>query len=336
MRLRNTTTSKDLDITIPEGLYWTDPVYSNIGVGVSTDVCLLGRIAYLLTQITNTVDTNTFEKSYGSAGSYSAGLRTFTLFTTALTDSLRWQMADSACTAEGRRTARRLGISQLANDPTAALICNTGRPIGGIWQPDRGEAGDIDNVQTGFGSVHQAYDGTIYTTDVGEPMHSRVVTIDGLPAGYARTRARVLDLAASGYDYSFESVVWPWISRGEMVRYYADASDATSTYLDTAMTATTTTAKINTAIITANNTPICIDGEWMLVTSGANTTTLTVYRENPVAHVKFAPASTSFVGTFALAADGGNVNRSGYRPRRRALNDDRWDLNIALVQGRTP
>jgi hypothetical protein len=96
------------------------------------------------------------------------------------------------------------------------------------------------------------------------------------------------------------------------------------------MTATDGACTVNAAINTFNDTMICIDGEWCDVVAGAGTANMTLIRDQPVAHPKWSPVSTQFVGTYVLGTSGGNVNMRGYNPQRVAVNQDRWDLDIAL------
>jgi hypothetical protein len=98
------------------------------------------------------------------------------------------------------------------------------------------------------------------------------------------------------------------------------------------MTATATTATVASTTGVVDDSPLWIDGELMTVTNVDSSTQVTVDRFNPVAHGKFAPVSTSFVATYALDNDGGNANAQGFSARRRAYNQDRFDVSIPLVR----
>lgn len=336
MRLYNVTAAASLDITLSEGVLWTDPIYGTELATTATAPCLLGRIAKALTDSSG--DLQTYSKSYGgwTSASYLGGVSVPTFSTVSGTPSIRWQMGDSVCTAAGRRVAERLGIDQISNDPSAGATSISGRIVQGAWTSDRGESGDIDTMQNAYGITNQAYDGTLYTTDIGDALHERVVSLSGVPAAYARSRNNLAVATLAAYDYSFETHIYKWARRGERIRYYADGSTTAATWLSAALAKTSNAVSIAADISLANGDTLWVDGEKMHIVSGAGTTSLVVYRENPVAHVAYAPVSSSFVGTFALANSNGNVNRQGYRPSRRAADDDRWDLDIALVQGKMP
>lgn len=323
------TSPSTLTATITDGaVLWTDPLYG-YWVNGSDTPSLVQRLAYQMDAVDG---SDTYGALYSGANNkadvrqayiYNGGTRYF-----------RFRLDSSTSTTAGRLVARRLGIRQTANDPATGTQEFYSKAAFGIWSPDRGEAGDIDTEQAGRGYTRQAFDGTLYTTQIGDPTHRRTVTLRGLPSSYARRRGAPADLSLSVYDHSFESYIWPWLARGELLRYYADGS-ATKTYVTNAVTSAENTISVFSNDGLSTNTSIWVDGERMTIT-GISGTTITVFRDNPRAHVKYAPVSTAFVGTFAIDDGGGNVNRSGYRPARRGLDDDRFDLEISLVQGRMP
>ena len=195
----------------------------------------------------------------------------------------------------------------------------------------RPAAGAVDEKAEGFGAVVRLGGGAVITGDLGEPLLRRTVMLEALPGGFVNMRQGAYDwTSTSESDQSFEHLVWRWASRGELVRYYADRG-ATNNYLAAAMTATASSCTLASGTGFTQGGHVCVDGEWMGITNVAGAV-LTVTRHNPVAHPKYAPSSTDFVGTYAMAMDGGNINARQFAPSRRAPNQDRWDMEIALVR----
>ena len=318
-------------LTVPAARYWTDPLYTGLTVAASSPD-LLKEIAYLVTNVLAGADlTCTYEEASDLEGIYQGRI--------VQPEAAKPRGDNASNTASGRLVYRRLGIDPVRGYPVTPAATFDTQIIQGVWTPTRGEAGDLDEHQDGYGSVERAFDGTAYTIDIGDPQPRRLVELPALAAAETRRRAVFPDIdelgAGSAYrDYSFETLVWPWLARGELVRYYADQS-AGSTYLTTAMTATSTQAVFDAnATGFAANVPVCIDGEWVYLDSLSAGTTWNLWRtsKTPVAHANYSPASTAFVATYALDDSGGNVNRGGYSPSRRGPADDRHDLAIALVR----
>jgi hypothetical protein len=266
-----------------------------------------------------------------SAGRVISGVtnsNTYNSFTMDPGESGGVQGLDALTDTNGKRFLLYMGwnpyVDQANAEPCDAQGCRA------EWTT-RPEASDVDERKEGFGSVVRLGGGAVYTGDIGEPLVTRVVSLESVPGGFVHKREGTFDENGPGSgDCSFEYLVWGWAARGELVRYYADRS-ANNTWTTTAMTTASQTFDINTTTGVSTGGHVCVDGEWMGVANVAGNT-VTVRRSNPVAHPKYAPASTDFVGTYALAMDGGNINARRFAPSRRAPNQDRWDMEISLVR----
>lgn len=325
----NRSTGAGFTITVPSGTYWTDPVYGTALVQTSSP-CLLGEIAQLLIDAMTGVPL-TWTKAYVTtavAGIYQARHDT--------SETARWRMENAAATAAGRLVARRIGVDpvraypEAAADPVDTMLCC------GIWEAGRVESADVDEVQDlDTGGVTISDDGTAYALYTGDPTSRRVLSLAGVSSALTRRRARfpdIKDLSSTYYDTSYETLIHQWTRRGEKIRLYEDSSK-TFTYLTAAVTATDTTITVASTTGFASDTTVCVDGEWMALISLSSGTTWNVRRHDPVAHSNYAPVGVAaFVATYLLDNDGGNVNRGSFAPARRAYNDDRFDLSVALVR----
>lgn len=315
------------NITVPEGRYWTDP-FQTPGEGatpITSTTDLLARIAYLL-------DAATTGAGSAFTATVGAGLTYSNFYRGNLDDSasqVLWQFrgGNASTTTVGRKILKRIGVNQFA-DEAAATDYTVACPdtLGGIWSPDRGESGDVDESSDAFGGTNRSAGSVAYPYTYGDELPRRLVRMVSIPAVLARWR----DPGASEFDYSFENLIKPYLLIGERVRYYANRSSVI-TYLTAALTATATSASVKHTTI-ATNDWICIDGEWCKVTAGGGTTTLTLRRPNAVAHAIYSPVSDDFVATYALDGDGGNVSMRAWTPERPANYVDFWDIDIPLVR----
>jgi hypothetical protein len=244
-------------------------------------------------------------------------------------DTLAILASHASTTDIGRKFLNYLGWDWYTD--TTASATPTAQSWAAYFKCPLAETGDIDEKEEAFSSIVRLGGGGVYTADLGDPLPRRVVSLGALPGRIVNRREPGADNASDSNDsLAFQKLVWRWASRGELLRYYADSA-ATITGLSAALAKNANTCTVLSATGIAANTAICIDGEWCEVTNVGGTT-LTLLRDQPVAHPKYAPVSTDFVGTYALDSDGGNVNMSSFGPARRAVNQDRWDLDIPLVR----
>ena len=319
---------------VPVGRYWFDPVYA--GNQAADSISAIGQLAYRIDLADATAayscDYSRYiltelQKSingwYAILGSPNMELRT----TDALTNDA------------GRAFLRAFGL------PTAQVIPTTGsgeEDYGGlpIWDPAYGEAGNLREADDGFAALFKTRGRSAYTSNLGTELPKRLLEFQLLPGGQVnQTRTRGVyganapvygSAVASASDYSLQ---WIWrelLSKGELVRYYADRT-ATQTYVTAAVLATDATVTVNSATGLAANQLVWLDGELMMITLVAGLV-LTVERSEPVAHPKYAPLSRDFVGTYALDEGGGDVNLRTFTPRQRTVRADFWDLSIPLVR----
>lgn len=319
--LSNTPTNDATTAAFTVGRYWIDPVYGTAATGGANGPCLLACVAAMVDASAAVVGT--VGKSYSTTSS-PAYRATFNC----ASGDFAFSPQNGNTTAEGRDILRRIG----ANLVTVSDTVNSGNartmPYAiSVWDPDRAESGDIDESWDGFGSHLRMVDGTVYTNDMGNPLPRRMVGFRGLSGSYARDRP-----SDGATRYGFEHIVWPWLARGEAVRYYADRT-ATTTYLTAAMTAATATAAVADRTGISVNDLVCVGGEWMKVTAtGSGAGNLTVTRHAPVAHSNYEPLAKDFVATYVLDEQNGDVSRRTFAPSRRAVNQDRWDFDIGLVR----
>lgn len=324
-------------ITIPEGVYWTDPIYS--GMAKAADVtCLLAQLAHQLQA--DLSDAGTYTVSYDKdTGSVSGD--TNSVYGTALSVSgstLQLLPQDAVTTAMGRRILARLGYSQVAVTPSSAgTSIPSGGFMAGVWTSPRPESTDIDERADTFNARIRTYGGRVYSVNFGEELRRRVVTLPAIPSKMARTARGNIDYAnflTQSYpdnDRSLEFQLGPAYRDGELVRYYADVS-AAATYLtsDLSASASSMTVASTAQFDTAATQLLYVDGEEIGYTGSTGTTFTGLIRNNPKAHSKYAPVCEDFVATYSLSESDGNVNLAEFAPRRRAPNQDRWDFEIPL------
>lgn len=304
-------------LTIPAGRYWHYPGTLTITAADSIDA--IGLFTYLW----DAADGG----QTAASEPYGAAIQGVTAahYANRVETSLGVLAGNASTTTIGRKF-----LSYMGWDKFQDLATETAQGLRPVWTV-RPEAGDVDEKSEGFGAVVRLGGGAVYTGDLGDTLKRRAVVFESLPGGFVNARQAAADETGQDYaDQSFETLVWRWASRGELVRYYADR-DATNNYLAAAMTATASTLTLNSGTGFTDGTSVCVDGEWMGIRNVAGAV-LTVTRHEPVAHPKYAPVSTEFVGTYALAMDGGNINARQFAPSRRAPNQDRWDMEIALVR----
>lgn len=314
------------DITISEGVYWTDPTLSD--VTIASDVNDLGAaVVYKMeaaqtaagaAAINSTVIYTPITTTY-SSGFYAP---TMEPAITVATDP-----TNAATTTAGKSVIARLGGNLLASNTwDDASFDGTGGVLFGTWCPQRGESGDVDERDEGYGVAVRSHAGAAYSFNLGASQASRLVSLRSLRGDlvHARSEARL-----TFGTYSLKSHVWRYAQAGEKIRYYADVS-STRTYLTTALTATTATVVVkSTTGLTAAEAIWC-DGERMHIVSVDSGTQLTVFRDSPVAHAKYAPVSDSFVATYVLSESSGTINMEGYEPERPDVRADLWDVDVGL------
>lgn len=316
----NTPTNDATTAALTIGVYWTDPVYGTALVS-STSPCLLGAVAAIVDASAAVVGT--VGKAYSTASS-PAYRATFNC----ASGDFSFDPTHAGSTTAGREILRRLGCDLgAASDNVTSGNARTMPFALGVWDPVYAEVGDTDEAWDGYGGFLRTVGGQVYTSNLGNTLARRLVAFGGLSGSY--TQDRPSDGLAR---YGFARIIWPYLAVGERVRYYADRS-AVTTYLTSAMTTTTATAAVADRTGISANDVVCIDGEWVTVTaSGSGAGNLTVQRDNPVAHSANDPVAKDFVGTYVLDEGGGEVNRKGFAPKRRAVNQDRWDFEIPLVR----
>lgn len=314
------------DITIPEGVYWTDPIY-----GTSDTPPNLGP------RVVREIDNA--NASATSIDNYNVNQQVYDTYTLCDDAVVSLDFGHANTNAEGRRIAKRIGLNPIG---LTATFDNSGNErfhgmTEGYWyQPSREEASKLQEDQDdGNAGYSESDSGFGFTFRMGNPARSYLFAMRSVPETYVWSRGQVqtgYNTASYPYDISFEARVWQYLARGEMVRIYTDRS-ATRTYTTGSMSTTTTAITVYSGTGISIGDKVCIDGEWCYVINKVGTT-LTLYRDNPVSHPAYAPLSKDFVATYCLATDGGNVNLRSYRPARRALNQARYDLDIALRRTR--
>lgn len=308
--------------TIAAGTYWTDPVYGSYSNTAAANLPL---------KIGSSMTVGGFAGAGSSTGTAISGIY-YGLFTFA-GGSTQFISGHASVTTEGRRMLRRVGLPTTSTYPAAASGTISAGLVCGIWEPLYCESSSLIEAQQGeTGSVFVSGDGTAYTTRTASPERNRLLVLSGVPGRYVNPSVYFPDGIATPGDYSFDTLMYQWLMRGEQVRYYADKT-ATYTYLTSAVTATASSITVNSNTNIDVNDILCVDGERMKAIANTSGTTWSVYRHNPVAHATLSPVGVdAFVATYVLGSDGGNINRGGFNPSRRAPNQDRWDMEIALVR----
>lgn len=310
------------DLTVAAGTYWTDPIYSGAWlryVDLAAAACYGIEPPGIDDVISSYVDSD-------GDGVCVLGLSS--------AHELQF-LSHANVTAEGKRLLARLGIPPGTAYPAAGALSVTTRGVLGAWGPNgRAESGSVNEVLAGeTGSVSVSADGTAYAVYAADPQRSRLVVLQALAGQYVLRGSRALGASGAAADYSLQTHLYDVLCRGEKVRYYADRA-ATYTYLTSACSAT------ESAITLASNTGAnagdvaIVNGESMALVQNTTGTTWAVYRFAPVAHAAYEPVGMggAWVATYLLGEDGGNVNRGEFSPSRRAVNQDRWDVEISLVR----
>lgn len=311
-------------LTIPEGVYWTDYVHGGVE-SIGTD--LHGKFTAALDALVAGSDTQfSYDNTVGKWG-----IRTVS------THAITLEFGNANTTEEARRMAKRLGFNALrTSDPLDGSVTDLAGLIEGHWDCPRAEFSKLQEDQDkGNAATSEAYTGYTYGFRLGDNLTRYLLRFQSVPESYVYARGQVqggADVGGYPYDLSFESRAYQYLRRGEMVRLYADAA-ATATFITGAMTKTSTSAVVQSGTGISIGDTIWIDGESMWVENKVGTT-LTVVRANPEAHPAGAPVSKDFVGTYVLDTDGGNVNMQEFAPARRAHNQTRYDLDIALRRTR--
>lgn len=318
-------------ITVPEGVYWTDPLIGFIGSPFSGTVDLAGQIGYLIDQA---ITPDTISAAYTlsaegiakTAWDYDSG-----------TGSTAFRPAGA--NTEGLRIYPRIGASRSATSTGFSATYEAGI-VHGVWgpetRPERDMASWAQGALESMTVVNRGFDGATWAHSVGQPLRRRTMRFELVPAAYARneTGLRNIGQGSIDNDTTFETLMWRYLSDGEMVRVYSDRN-ATVRYLTSAMTATATTAAVSgSGAGLSDGETIWIDGEECYIISGGGTSTLTLDRPNPVAHPIYAPVSDAHVATYVLDNDGGNAGIGLLDLTRRAYNNPRYDIEIPLVETR--
>ena len=303
-------------VTVAAGTYWLDQIY-----GTTVAAGSLCALSALCTAIE--------AEGYACDKSFTIKENCTVTLDPSSTRTIQIQPQNANTNAAGRDFLRRLGFNVVRNSPAAVATTITSGSMIGIWNPDRGESGDIDETLDAYAAATRTSGGRAYATSFGIPLYRREVTFQGL--GGTHTKQRAGQSPNGTATVAFESLLWEPLVRGELVRYYAD-STATSTYLTVAMTATANELTVASTTGFAAAETIWVDGELMTCINVQSGTVLEVDRYNPVAHSAYAPVSESFVATYALDNDGGNANAQGFSSKRRAHNQDRFDVVIPLVR----
>lgn len=316
-------------VTIPEGVYWTDPLVGFIGSPFSGTVDLAGQIGYLISTASTPDVLDAVYSSPSSNGTSKLA------WSSTMTSTLR----PAGANTEGLRVYQRIGASRSAASPDMSGTYDAGL-VHGVWGPDtrpeRDMASWAQGPVEGLGVVNRGFDGVAWAHSVGQPIRRRMMRFELVPAAFTRneTGLRNIGVDATDNDTTFETLMWNYLAAGEMVRVYSDRN-ATVLYLTAAMTATATTAAVsNSGSGISNGETIWIDGEQCYVISGGGTSTLTLDRPAPVPHPIYAPVSDAHVATYVLDNDGGNAGIGLLDVTRRAYNNPRYDIEIPLIETR--
>jgi hypothetical protein len=309
----------NIQVNIPEGIYWTDSRVGAIKAADSTD--LLGRFAYLF-ELADTLYTYT-----ATYNSFVAGIAA-ALWDCGVAGAAKFR--PSGANAEGSRAYKRLGAPPLRTSSAMAPSLDGG-VIHGVWSPgDRKErTASRPPKRPNVGAVMNGFNGQAWPWSLGEEPGNRLMEMRHVDRIYARNETGLINNGTdSDTDFTFESVMWPFLRRGEMVRVYD--SEATVRYLTAALTDVAVVASVNSGTGITNGAAIWIDGEAVQVVSGGGSTTLQIERPNPLPHNKYSPVSTKHMATYVLAPDGGNINLMEFDPPRMAYNQPTYNMMLSL------
>lgn len=315
-------TGANATITLLEGVYWTDPFTAGHN----------SNIIEAVKDLLEAADPGT----YGMEASYLP--QTFGRYTSfwEATGGGTGKFRPAGANTEGLRVYQRLGVSRTRDSATTFGATVEGGAVYGVWAPgNRAEvmpswAHTQDNNTA---SSNQAWGGRSWSYSTGEPVRRRLMELQQVDRAYVKSETGLINVGTvdDDDDFSFETLMWPYLARGEMVRVYSDRS-ATTTYLTADVSASATSIAVASGTGIANGDTIWLDGERIWVVSGGGTATLTVERPDAWAHDSGAPVSKAHVATYVLDEDGGDVNIRSFTSARRGSNQTRYDMSIALVQ----
>jgi len=320
-------------VTLPEGVYWTDPVYGRADL----PYCLASALFALINAADGDAVLTKAAAPNPTTGSTLIAPPAYEYEDTTYSAPNALRVTPSTANTAGREVLTRLGFPP-GTETDFAPFRGPGVVHGFWWPRDRQErnASWVERKST-MGSVLRSPSGLAYPYTVGGIGKTRNVVLERVQRDWVENETGKIntgfddDLSALA-DTSCFTLFWQWAARGELVRVYSDTS-APRTYLTSAMTATDTTCVVAGATGLAEGVVIWIDGEKCII-SGVAGVTLTVIRPEPVAHPAGAPVSTAHVATYALADDGGNVNQLDFMPQRVAPAVPYYDMDIALVRAR--
>lgn len=317
-------------LTIPEGLFWCDPLVFPYPPLITPNASLLEAFSYFQYALDAAVGTSPVCSYLAVAPSGEPNQTAYVATITDVGQTLTIYPGDSNTSDEGRRFLAFLGFhGRVAMPASGGTIQGNG--YAAVWRPSRYESGDIDEKRRGLMATAEMGGGNTATTDLGADVRGRVVTFAGLSGSCVKQRGPVVDLTCC----PFESVLHPWSGRGNLIRYYEDVGAVSFSVLTSAPLAATGATMSVPASAGFTSKKLCVDGEWLATGTAPTGTTLNIYRDNRVAeaHPYGSPISSAYVGTYVLAASGGNVDARAFAPERRGgENQDRWDMQVALTR----
>jgi hypothetical protein len=323
--------------TIAEGVYWTDPVYV-VADAVPVDLFYV---------VKNTINDAAFLVPYllADLATYGpdtyAGLKCELFQANAAAIGKYYKASASQNTSEGRRLLHRLGLSQVIDSATTtggglSIVSNA---VPGIWAPaGRGiSSRRLERRGAGQSAVSGAHGYGVSAFRNGDPLTFANIVIEGLQERWVYSRGQVSvgsketvvnAFADAEIDASVERLLWDVLQRGEMVRYYEDASAATS-HLTVAVAISDTTITLADTTGFANGDMVWVDGEPMRCEGVTSGTVLAVDRQFPTTHPNYAPAANAFVATYTLDQQG-NMGLESFVAPSRGYYQDRYDIALPL------